>query len=148
MRQPGRERTLAAQQREAVEKRPGGDGELSGIGVRLPPLPLACRDHVMQDLEGFVAGTPELRVADVDQRGTEHDLEVTGMQVGELQVGPSVGMQGFEGAVDTLDGSAEIIGEELKALHRDGREHSGLVAEVVRGGGVGDADPAGHITQR
>lgn len=32
-------------------------------------------------------------------------------------------------------------------MHGNGGEHPGLVAEVVGGGGVGDADPAGHVPE-
>lgn len=141
-RDPWRRRRARPWKRAQVETVSG-----RGVGVRSPSLSLACCDQVVEKLESFVAGALVCGVVRVDQRGAEHDLEVTRMKVGELQVGPPVGVQRFEGAVDTVNGCAQVAGEELETLYGDGGEHPGLVAEVVGGGGVGDADPAGRIPQ-
>ena len=50
-------------------------------------------------------------------------------------------------AASAVDGCAEVFGEEPESLHGNGGEHPGLVAEVVGGGGVGDADPASHVPE-
>ena len=60
-----------------MKESPGGDRERRGVGVRLPSLSLRFREQVAQELEAFAADALIFGIASIDQRGAEHDLEVT-----------------------------------------------------------------------
>ena len=128
---------------------------LDGPGVperREPVHERPCREAVRavvarlgrgaraQHISGSVHRGGELGVVASEQVGPEHHLEPPGLGGGE----PHIGHAGLD---EVVPGGLEGGGEPVEPVGRDGGEEALAVAEVMGGGGVGDADAAGQVAQ-
>ncbi len=95
-------------------------------------------DHLGErPVQGSAGGAPRLeehRVSSPVELRAEHHLEVGTVVDGEA----NVGHPHLEKAPGLVEGGGEPGGEQSEPVNRDGGEETGLVAEVVGRGRVGD----------
>jgi hypothetical protein len=86
-------------------------------------------------------------IADMHAGGREHHPDVAGVVDGELGVARPSSDSTYTGSVASVGEERREVSEEpLEPLGGQRREQAGLVAEVVRWGGVRHADPTGDVT--
>ena len=97
--------------------------------------------RAVEDVRGSIASLSQRPRRRGGAIRAEHDVEVGAVGDGKVDVGDT---DVEEGGATT--GCVESVAESPVALHGDRREQPGLVAEVVGGGGMGHAGPAGDLT--